>query len=176
MEAFARHPRIGGQKAAHASAQSSAWSSQEQSLRMKQRTSAYRTDCRNALYEQRFGFTYIVCATGKSAEEMLAILNRRLAGDRAGECARPRSSSGRSHKYVWESGLYNECDYYPCAGRGAGKPARAFLFALTNARRMDGPSFERARRMRMTLPRSDAECRPRPLSTHFRQRRLSGSQ
>jgi 2-oxo-4-hydroxy-4-carboxy--5-ureidoimidazoline (OHCU) decarboxylase len=39
----------------------------------------------NALYEQRFGFTYIVCATGKSAEEMLAILNRRLAGDRAGE-------------------------------------------------------------------------------------------
>jgi 2-oxo-4-hydroxy-4-carboxy--5-ureidoimidazoline (OHCU) decarboxylase len=39
----------------------------------------------NALYEQRFGFTYIVCATGKSAEEMLAILNRRLASDRAAE-------------------------------------------------------------------------------------------
>ncbi len=37
------------------------------------------------VYEKRFGFTYIVCATGKSAEEMLAILNRRLASDRAGE-------------------------------------------------------------------------------------------
>ena len=39
----------------------------------------------NAAYEERFGFTYIVCATGKSAEEMLAILNRRLKNDRAAE-------------------------------------------------------------------------------------------
>lgn len=39
----------------------------------------------NALYEQRFGFSYIVCATGKSAEEMLAILKPRLGSDRAAE-------------------------------------------------------------------------------------------
>jgi OHCU decarboxylase len=39
----------------------------------------------NALYERRFGLTYIVCATGKRAEEMLAILNRRLASDRSKE-------------------------------------------------------------------------------------------
>ena len=39
----------------------------------------------NVLYEQRFGFTYIVCATGKSAEEMFAILQRRLQQDRATE-------------------------------------------------------------------------------------------
>jgi 2-oxo-4-hydroxy-4-carboxy--5-ureidoimidazoline (OHCU) decarboxylase len=39
----------------------------------------------NALYEQHFGFTYIICATGKSADEMLTILNRRLEGDRDGE-------------------------------------------------------------------------------------------
>ena len=39
----------------------------------------------NEEYERRFGFTYIVCATGRSAEEMLAILNRRLASDRASE-------------------------------------------------------------------------------------------
>jgi 2-oxo-4-hydroxy-4-carboxy--5-ureidoimidazoline (OHCU) decarboxylase len=37
------------------------------------------------LYEERFGFTYIVCATGKSAEEMLTVLNRRLTRDRATE-------------------------------------------------------------------------------------------
>jgi 2-oxo-4-hydroxy-4-carboxy--5-ureidoimidazoline (OHCU) decarboxylase len=36
----------------------------------------------NALYEERYGFTYIVCATGRSAEEMLAILKRRLTSDR----------------------------------------------------------------------------------------------
>jgi len=39
----------------------------------------------NAIYEERFGFTYIVCATGKSAEEMLTILNRRLSSDRTSE-------------------------------------------------------------------------------------------
>jgi 2-oxo-4-hydroxy-4-carboxy-5-ureidoimidazoline decarboxylase len=32
----------------------------------------------NRQYEQKFGFIYIVCATGKSAAEMLAILRKRL--------------------------------------------------------------------------------------------------
>lgn len=86
MEAFACHPRIGGGKAAHASAQSSAWSRREQSSthQAAERILAALT-AGNELYEQRFRFTYIVCATGKSAEEMLSILNRRLAGDRATE-------------------------------------------------------------------------------------------
>lgn len=86
MEAFACHPRIGERKAAHASAQSSAWSRQEQSSTNEaaERVLAELASG-NELYEQRFGFNYIVCATGKSAEEMLAILNRRLAGDRACE-------------------------------------------------------------------------------------------
>jgi 2-oxo-4-hydroxy-4-carboxy--5-ureidoimidazoline (OHCU) decarboxylase len=39
----------------------------------------------NAQYEQRFGFTYIVCATGKSAEEMLANMQRRLGNTRETE-------------------------------------------------------------------------------------------
>jgi OHCU decarboxylase len=86
MEAFACHPRIGEQKAAHASKKSEAWSQQEQS---SAETAAARVMAElaagNALYEQRFGFTYIVCATGKSAEEMLAILDRRLSNDRSTE-------------------------------------------------------------------------------------------
>jgi 2-oxo-4-hydroxy-4-carboxy-5-ureidoimidazoline decarboxylase len=86
MEAFACHPRIGDREAAHATAKSVAWSRQEQSsaasLADKTRTELAEG---NAEYEQRFGFTYIVCATGKSAEEMLAILKRRLNSDRAAE-------------------------------------------------------------------------------------------
>jgi len=35
----------------------------------------------NLTYEARFGRIYIVCATGKSAEEMLGILRSRLAND-----------------------------------------------------------------------------------------------
>jgi OHCU decarboxylase len=85
-KAFACHPRIGERTTAHASAQSHAWSQEEQS---SANSAAMRVLAKlavgNALYEQRFGFTYIVCATGKSADEMLSILNRRLANDPATE-------------------------------------------------------------------------------------------
>jgi len=86
MEAFRAHPRIGEQKPAQASAQSAAWSQQEQSSTniAQTRTLAGLSDG-NARYEELFGFTYIVCATGKSAEEMLDILRRRLASDRQSE-------------------------------------------------------------------------------------------
>jgi 2-oxo-4-hydroxy-4-carboxy-5-ureidoimidazoline decarboxylase len=86
MEAFRAHPRIGERKPAHASAQSTAWSRQEQSSTntAQARTLAKLTEG-NARYEELFGFTYIVCATGKSAEEMLGILRRRLNGDRQSE-------------------------------------------------------------------------------------------
>jgi len=36
---------------------------------------------RNREYEARFGFIFIVCATGKSPGELLAILNRRIHND-----------------------------------------------------------------------------------------------
>jgi OHCU decarboxylase len=85
-EAFACHPRIGERRPPHATTQSTEWSAQEQSgaaqaaARVLEELAAG-----NAQYEDRFGFTYIVCATGKSAEEMLAILNRRLANSREAE-------------------------------------------------------------------------------------------
>ena len=86
LEAFACHPRIGDRKAVRAGKKSIAWSEQEQAAasRAAGRVLA-ELAAGNALYEQRFGFTYIVCATGKSIDEMLAILNRRLASDRAAE-------------------------------------------------------------------------------------------
>jgi 2-oxo-4-hydroxy-4-carboxy-5-ureidoimidazoline decarboxylase len=86
LEAFACHSRIGERKVAHATAQSAAWSWQEQSSAASaaEQVLAELADG-NALYEQQFGFIYIVCATGKSADEMLAILKRRLASDRAAE-------------------------------------------------------------------------------------------
>ena len=84
LEAFACHPRIGDRNASiHAGEQSAAWSRTEQaqtnsaSDRVLEEIAAG-----NERYEERFGFTYIVCATGKSAEEMLAILNRRLGSTR----------------------------------------------------------------------------------------------
>jgi 2-oxo-4-hydroxy-4-carboxy-5-ureidoimidazoline decarboxylase len=86
MEAFQAHPRIGERKAAHASEQSASWSRQEQASTdaTEERVLDALARC-NAGYEEQFGFTYIVCATGKSAEEMLEILERRLASDRLNE-------------------------------------------------------------------------------------------
>jgi len=86
LEAFASHPRIGEQKHERSSAQSAAWSRQEQSSTDRAPESIMNAIAEgNMLYEQKFGFTYIVCATGKSAEEMLEILKQRLLNERATE-------------------------------------------------------------------------------------------
>ena len=81
-EAFRSHPRIGERKVQTVSPQSAAWSCTEQSGLARSDTDI-RTALRqgNRAYEQRFGRIYIVCATGKSAEEMLADLECRLQND-----------------------------------------------------------------------------------------------
>ena len=86
LDAFASHPRIGERAATGSQGQSAAWSKQEQSGTSTANENVLTELARgNTLYEERFGFTYIVCATGKSAEEMLAILKRRLAATREDE-------------------------------------------------------------------------------------------
>ena len=83
LEAFRAHPKIGEKKAATAQTeQAQNWSAQEQSGVV---TAAVETITelaeRNRQYEQRFGFIFIVCATGKSSEEMLQILKTRLPNE-----------------------------------------------------------------------------------------------
>jgi OHCU decarboxylase len=80
LDAFRAHPKIGEQKAAAAqSEQARNWSAQEQS---GAESAAAETKAAlaagNRKYEERFGFIFIVCATGKTSEELLAILNERL--------------------------------------------------------------------------------------------------
>jgi len=83
-EAFRSHPRI-GEKAAEKS-QSAAWSPGEQSgLATSSDEVRAALERGNRAYDQRFGRIYIVCATGKSAEEMLADLERRLRNDAGAE-------------------------------------------------------------------------------------------
>ncbi len=79
-EAFRGHPRIGERKAAPTQgATAAAWSRGEQS-KVEAASAAVLTELReaNEAYEAKFGRTYIVCATGKTAEEMLAIAKGRL--------------------------------------------------------------------------------------------------
>jgi 2-oxo-4-hydroxy-4-carboxy-5-ureidoimidazoline decarboxylase len=87
LEAFRSHPRIGESRAEKTvEAQSSVWSEQEQK-KAAAADEAVKTALRwgNREYEQKFGRIFIVCATGKSASEILEILRRRLHNDDATE-------------------------------------------------------------------------------------------
>lgn len=75
LEAFAAHPRIGDRP-------SDAWSSAEQGGVARSGAElllALREE--NGAYERRFGHVYLVCATGRSAAELLADVQARLAND-----------------------------------------------------------------------------------------------
>ena len=80
-EAFSKHPQI-GEKPQQEAARERAWSEQEQSAAdaASERTQAALAEA-NTDYQQRFGYIFIVCATGKTAEEMLANLRQRLQND-----------------------------------------------------------------------------------------------
>ena len=81
LEAFAAHPKIGERKAAPKQPKQSAeWSQNEQSgTQMAAESVLDELAESNSLYEEKFGFIFIVCATGKSAEEMLEICRERLS-------------------------------------------------------------------------------------------------
>ncbi|MEK6606767.1 MAG: allantoicase [Myxococcota bacterium] len=75
-EAFAAHPRIGERRVADAQAareQSGVGGASPETLAALAQG--------NRAYESRFGHVFLVCATGKSADEMLALLGRRLESD-----------------------------------------------------------------------------------------------
>lgn len=89
QEAFASHPRIGERRArAATSGRAQAWSAGEQSgMNLADETVRTSLADINGEYERRFGYTCIVCATGKSAEEMLEQARARLANDPETELA-----------------------------------------------------------------------------------------
>ena len=83
QEAFESHPRIGERKMpATATERSANWSKQEQGGVAESSAAVLeKLAAGNQEYENRFGRIFIVCATGKSAEEMLSILQRRLQNE-----------------------------------------------------------------------------------------------
>ncbi len=80
QQAFDSHPRIGEQGAVgHATDASLTWSAGEQRAAELSDTDAKAKLAEgNRAYEAKFGRIFIVCATGKSAQEMLAILAHRM--------------------------------------------------------------------------------------------------
>jgi allantoicase len=87
LEAYAAHPRIGDKKKAKsATSKSAAWSKGEQAgvgageAEVKQRLKQL-----NDAYFKKFGFIYIVCATGRTAPQLLEILEERIRNSKKAE-------------------------------------------------------------------------------------------
>jgi OHCU decarboxylase len=84
LQAFAAHPQIGGKPSP--ASKTAAWSAGEQAgvANAKDATRTALADV-NRRYQEKFGWIFIVCATGKSADEMLTLLRQRLDNDPAEE-------------------------------------------------------------------------------------------
>ena len=97
LEAFRCHPKIGEKKAASStSLESQKWSEQEQAgIANTGHATTQALAALNVEYERTFGYIYIVCATGKTSEEMLAILRERLRNNPATEL---RTAAGEQAK------------------------------------------------------------------------------
>ncbi len=81
QQAFDSHPRIGETHAKAATEASLALSATEQSAAQLTADTEAALAAANRAYEEKFGRIFIVCATGKSAEQMLTLLQHRLAND-----------------------------------------------------------------------------------------------
>jgi 2-oxo-4-hydroxy-4-carboxy-5-ureidoimidazoline decarboxylase len=80
LEAFSHHPKIGDVESLRSKfATTRDWASQEQSGAQDASEEMLTALAKNnQRYEARFGFIFIVCATGKTASEMLSLLTDRL--------------------------------------------------------------------------------------------------
>lgn len=80
LEAFTHHPKIGDKKSLEKKfASTSSWASNEQSGVDSANDKVLDQLAKgNTGYENKFGYIFIVCASGKSAEEMLHLLKARL--------------------------------------------------------------------------------------------------
>lgn len=87
LEAFEHHPKIGDVNSLKEKfANTASWASNEQAgVNNANEVIIAKLADGNKEYEKKFGFIFIVCATGKSAEEMLNILLSRLPNSRETE-------------------------------------------------------------------------------------------
>jgi 2-oxo-4-hydroxy-4-carboxy-5-ureidoimidazoline decarboxylase len=109
-QALAAHPRIGERaEPDHGATGRAAWSAQEQSgLASAGDTLRQQLAAANVDYEERFGHVYLVCATGKSGDELLAIARARLANDDVTEDAVVRAELAKIARIRLAKILYPE--------------------------------------------------------------------
>ena len=100
LEAFSHHPRIGGKDALREKfAATKDWAKSEQAGASTASEAVLDALAKgNAEYEAKFGRLFIVCATGKSAAEMLDLLKSRLPNDAVTEMRLAAREQGKITK------------------------------------------------------------------------------
>ena len=86
-EAFSHHPKIGDIKSLKEKFASTAnlAANEQSSVQQASQKTIEELAAGNAAYEEKFGYIFIVCATGKPAEEMLRLLQERLPNNKKDE-------------------------------------------------------------------------------------------
>lgn len=81
LEAFSAHPRIGDVEALKREVPTAEWCKGEQSEALKSANNSILQELAewNRQYEAKFGFVFLICASGKSSSEILSILKDRFA-------------------------------------------------------------------------------------------------
>ena len=87
LESFNHHPKIGDMDSLKKKfATTAGWASGEQGAVAEASEETLKALAEgNEAYEKKFGFIFIVCATGKSADEMLQLLQERMPNDKEHE-------------------------------------------------------------------------------------------
>ena len=97
LDAFGHHPRIGESQLREKFASTADWSAGEQAgvASASEEVIQGLTEGNDAYFE-KFGFVFLICATGKSAAEMLEALRQRLPNDRQQEL----ENAAREHSAI----------------------------------------------------------------------------
>ena len=101
LEAFTHHPKIGEDKAvlsAKFAKTASLSAAEQQGVNNASEAVLESLAKQNGIYAQRFGFIFIVCAQGKSAAEMLALIEARMDNSPSEEL---RIAAGEQAKITW---------------------------------------------------------------------------
>jgi 2-oxo-4-hydroxy-4-carboxy-5-ureidoimidazoline decarboxylase len=109
IEAFRHHPRIGDKEALRLKfASTRAWAAGEQGGAALASEKTLEDLARaNGEYEKRFGYIFIICATGKSAEEMLQALRSRLSNAPDAELGAAAAEQSKITRLRLEKLLHN---------------------------------------------------------------------
>jgi 2-oxo-4-hydroxy-4-carboxy-5-ureidoimidazoline decarboxylase len=84
-EAFSHHPRIGDLDEVRKKYSTSPAANEQSAVAGAPEETLAALAAANAEYEKKFGYIFIVCATGKSAEEMLGLIHARMQHNPATE-------------------------------------------------------------------------------------------